>query len=116
MSRAIERNESSSCRPTTGTCRCRRNKDYVPKFLALSQVGWLPMAYGATWNPIATPLFRSGGVSKAWTCHGSPRWRNDEDELFQLTRLKQRTTLGPQHLWCRFQGAIAHQHPFDDEA
>jgi membrane-bound lytic murein transglycosylase D len=102
VSRAIERNESSACRPTTGTCRCRGNPG-----LRAQAAG--PVAGGAGAGSLRREpqpdrqrtLFRSRRNQPA---HGPVQGRRvaniDEDELFQLNpAFKQRTTLdGPQHL------------------
>ena len=103
MSRAIERNEKLGL-PTDywNLPLPQETKDYVPKFLALSQVVLAPEAYGVNLNPIAnTPYFEVVEVKQSMDLSRVAALAEiDEDELFQLNpALKQRTTLdGPQHL------------------
>jgi membrane-bound lytic murein transglycosylase D len=103
VSRAIERNEKIGL-PTDywNLPLPQETKDYVPKFLALSQVVLAPEAYGVNLNPIAnTPYFEVVEVKQSMDLSRVAALAEiDEDELFQLNpALKQRTTLdGPQHL------------------
>jgi membrane-bound lytic murein transglycosylase D len=103
VSRAIERNEKLGL-PTDywNLPLPQETKDYVPKFLALSQVVLAPDAYGVNLNPIAnTPYFEVVEVKQSMDLSRVAALAEiDEDELFQLNpALKQRTTLdGPQHL------------------
>ncbi|WP_339418326.1 MULTISPECIES: transglycosylase SLT domain-containing protein [unclassified Pseudomonas] len=103
VSRAIERNEKLGL-PTDywNLPLPQETKDYVPKFLALSQVVLAPEAYGVNLNPIAnTPYFKVVEVKQSMDLSRVAALAEiDEDELFQLNpALKQRTTLdGPQHL------------------
>ena len=103
VSRAIERNEKLGL-PTDywNLPLPQETKDYVPKFLALSQVVLAPEAYGVNLNPIAnTPYFEVVEVKQSMDLSRVAALAEiDEDELFQLNpALKQRTTLdGPQHL------------------
>lgn len=103
VSRAIERNEKLGL-PTDywNLPLPQETKDYVPKFLALSQVVLAPEAYGVNLNPIAnTPYFEMVEVKQSMDLSRVAALAEiDEDELFQLNpAFKQRTTLdGPQHL------------------
>ena len=103
VSRAIERNEKLGL-PTDywNLPLPQETKDYVPKFLALSQVVLAPEAYGVNLSPIANqPYFEVVEVKQSMDLSRVAALAEiDEDELFQLNpALKQRTTLdGPQHL------------------
>ncbi|MFO2463631.1 transglycosylase SLT domain-containing protein [Pseudomonas sp. 15FMM2] len=103
VSRAIERNEKLGL-PTDywNLPLPQETRDYVPKFLALSQVVLAPEAYGINLNPIANqPYFEMVEVKQSMDLSRVAALAEiDEDELFQLNpAFKQRTTLdGPQHL------------------
>ncbi|SDU93546.1 lytic transglycosylase domain-containing protein [Pseudomonas mucidolens] len=103
VSRAIERNEKLGL-PTDywNLPLPQETRDYVPKFLALSQVVLAPEAYGINLNPIANqPYFKMVEVKQSMDLSRvAALVQIDEDELFQLNpAFKQRTTLdGPQHL------------------
>ena len=103
VSRAIERNQKLGL-PTDywNLPLPQETQDYVPKFLALSQVVLAPEAYGVNLNPIANqPYFQVVELNQRMDLSKVAAMANiDEDELFQLNpAFKKRMTVdGPQHL------------------
>jgi len=103
VSRAIERNQKLGL-PTDywNLPLPQETQDYVPKFLALSQVVMAPEAYGVNLNPIANaPYFEVVELNQRMDLSKVAAMANiDEDELFQLNpAFKKRMTIdGPQHL------------------
>ncbi|MDB6052279.1 MAG: mltD [Pseudomonas sp.] len=103
VSRAIERNQKLGL-PTDywNLPLPQETQDYVPKFLALSQVVMAPEAYGVNLNPIANaPYFEVVELNQTMNLSKVAAMANiDEDELFQLNpAFKKRMTIdGPQHL------------------
>jgi membrane-bound lytic murein transglycosylase D len=103
VSRAIERNQKLGL-PTDywNLPLPQETQDYVPKFLALSQVVLAPEAYGVNLNPIANqPYFQVVELNQRMDLSKVAAMADiDEDELFQLNpAFKKRMTVdGPQHL------------------
>lgn len=103
VSRAIERNQKLGL-PTDywNLPLPQETMDYVPKFLALSQVVMAPEAYGVNLNPIANePYFEVVELNQRMNLSKVAAMADiDEDELFQLNpAFKKRMTIdGPQHL------------------
>lgn len=103
VSRAIERNEKLGL-PTDywNLPLPQETRDYVPKFLALSQLVMAPQAYGINLNPIANqPYFAVVEINQRMDLSRVAALADiDEDELFQLNpAFKKRMTVeGSQHL------------------
>ncbi|MEB0042182.1 MULTISPECIES: LysM peptidoglycan-binding domain-containing protein [unclassified Pseudomonas] len=103
VSRAIERNQKLGL-PTDywNLSLPQETQDYVPKFLALSQVVMAPEAYGVNLSPIANePYFKVVELNHTMDLSKVAAMADiDEDELFQLNpAFKKRMTIdGPQHL------------------
>jgi membrane-bound lytic murein transglycosylase D len=103
VSRAIERNQKLGL-PTDywNLPLPQETMDYVPKFLALSQVVMAPEAYGVNLNPIPNePYFEVVELNQRMDLSKVASMANiDQDELIQLNpAFKKRITIdGPQHL------------------
>ncbi|MGV8917169.1 MAG: LysM peptidoglycan-binding domain-containing protein [Pseudomonas sp.] len=103
VSRAIERNQKLNL-PTDywNLSLPQETMDYVPKFLALSQVVMAPEAYGVNLNHIPNqPYFEVVELNQRVDLTKVAAMANiDQDELTQLNpAFKMKTTIdGPQHL------------------